>query len=77
MVRIENPDSCAVCENDLPDDPPCVTLPGPFTPAVTPLAEPGIRKIAFCSDRHRQDWLDAERGEWPDGVEDETLESED
>ncbi|SDG13779.1 hypothetical protein [Halorientalis regularis] len=69
MVRIENPDSCAICGNELPDDPTCVTLPGSFTPAMTPLTEPGIRKIAFCSDRHRQDWLDAKRGEWPEGVE--------
>jgi hypothetical protein len=41
---------------------------------MTPLADPGIRKIAFCSDRHRQDWLDAKRGEWPEGVEDGTPE---
>jgi len=76
IMRIENPDSCAICGNDLPDDPKCVTLPGPFTVAMTPLAKPGIRKIAFCSERHRQDWFDAENGEWPEEVKERTLEDE-
>jgi hypothetical protein len=76
MVRIENPDSCAICGNDPSEDPPCVTLPPTFTPAMTPLADPGVRKIAFCSERHRQDWLDANRGTWPEEFEDEVREDE-
>ncbi len=72
MVRIANPDSCAICGTDLPDDPKCVTLPTRFTLAMTPLAEPGVQKVAFCSERHRQDWLDANRGEWPEAVKDGT-----
>lgn len=76
MVHIDNPDSCAVCGNELPDEPKCVTLPGPFTFAMTPLTKPGIRKIAFCSERHRQDWLDAQQGEWPEGIKDGTPEEE-
>jgi len=76
MVRTENPDSCAICGNEPPEDPPCVTHPTSFTPAVTPLAEPGVRKIAFCSERHRQDWIDANRGTWPEGFKDGEPEDE-
>ena len=43
---------------------------------MTPLAEPGVRKVAFCSERHQQDWFDAQRGEWPEGVDGGTLEAE-
>jgi hypothetical protein len=66
MVKLENPDSCPVCEAALPEDPPDVTLPTSFAPRMTPLAGPGVRRVAFCSERHRRDWLDAYRGMFPE-----------
>jgi hypothetical protein len=70
MAPLENPDGCLVCDGDLPEDPPDVTIPTGFTFGMTPLADPGVRRIAFCSERHRRDWLDAYRGTWPDRDDD-------
>lgn len=69
MARLDPPDSCAVCGADLPEDPPDVTLPTGVAPRMTPLAKPGIRRVAFCCARHRRDWLDSHRGTWPDSIE--------
>lgn len=66
MTKVENPDGCLICGEELPEDPPDVLLPARFAPRLTPGAGPGIRRIVFCSERHRRDWLDAYRGEWPD-----------
>jgi hypothetical protein len=66
MTRRDDDDACAVCGDELPEDPPDVMLPTRFAPRMTPLAGPGIRRVEFCSERHRRDWLDARRGEWPD-----------
>jgi hypothetical protein len=66
MAKLENPDSCAICEAELPENPPNVTIPTSFAPRMTPLAGPGVRRVAFCSERHRRDWLDAYRGMFPE-----------
>jgi hypothetical protein len=66
MASQEHHDSCAVCGEKLPDDPPEVTIPTGFAVRMTPLANPGVQRIRFCSERHRRDWVDAQRGEWPD-----------
>lgn len=68
MAPLENPDACPICGDPLPEEPPDVTLPARFGPRLTPVAGPAIRRIGFCSERHRRDWLDSYRGEWPDGV---------
>lgn len=60
-------DACVVCGADLPEDPPTVTVPSPVGARLSPLASPGIRKLAFCSRRHRRDWEDARRGDWSEG----------
>jgi hypothetical protein len=65
MAPLENPDSCPVCGADLPEDPPDVTMPTSFAPRMTPMAGSGVRRIAFCCERHRRDWLDAYSGMWP------------
>lgn len=57
-------DACVVCGADLPEDPPTVTVPSPVDARLSPLSSPGIRKLAFCSRRHRRDWEDARRGDW-------------
>jgi hypothetical protein len=57
-------DACVVCGADLPEDPPTVTVPSPVGARLSPLSSPGIRKLAFCSRRHRRDWQDARRGDW-------------
>lgn len=72
MTRLENPDGCAICGEELPEDPPDVTLPARFAVRMTPQSGPGIRRIGFCSERHRRDWLDGYRGEWPDDGFDES-----
>ena len=66
MVQPENQDLCPVCGADLPKDPPDVTLPTNFTLGMTPLADPGVRRVEFCCDRHRRDWLDTYYGMWPE-----------
>jgi hypothetical protein len=66
MPRPEGPDSCPVCGGDLPDDPPGVTVPTGFAVRMTPLAQPGVRRVEFCSERHRRDWADGYRGHWPE-----------
>lgn len=67
MARQEAPDSCPICGGELPEDPPDVTIPTGFAVRMTPLAQPGVRRVEFCSERHRRDWIDGYRGEWPDG----------
>lgn len=61
---------CAICGNELPEDPPTITIPDSFSLRVTPLTSPGITKLAFCSERHERDWKDGKRGEFPDEVQD-------
>lgn len=60
-------DACVVCGADLPEDPPTVTVPSPVGARLSPLSAPGVRKLAFCSERHRRDWEDARRGDWSEG----------
>lgn len=67
MVQLENPEACPICGADLPEDPPDVTVPTNVAPRMTPLAGPGVRRLGFCSERHRRDWLDSYRGMWPEG----------
>jgi len=66
MARQADQEVCAICGETLPEDPPDVTIPTGFGVKMTPLASPGVRRIEFCSERHRRDWLDAYRGTWPD-----------
>lgn len=72
MTRQGDRDSCTVCGERLPDDPPDDTIPTGFAVRMTPLADPGVRKIKFCSERHRRDWIDAQRGEWPEDADPDT-----
>lgn len=60
---------CAVCGNELPDDPPSVTVPGRPALRLTPLASPGVVEVPFCGERHKRDWIDSHRGRWPNGEE--------
>lgn len=57
-------DTCVVCGEVVSEDPPTVTVPSPVSVRLSPLASPGVRKLAFCSQRHRRDWEDARRGDW-------------
>jgi hypothetical protein len=59
-------DACVVCGRDLPPDPPTETVPEPVGARLSPLAAPGVRKLAFCSERHRRDWVAGRRGDWSD-----------
>lgn len=64
MTKFENPEGCYICGDELPEDPPNVLLPAGFGLRLTPAAGSSVRRIAFCSERHRRDLEDACRGEW-------------
>lgn len=68
-------DVCVVCGGDLPDDPPTFIVPSDFALRMSPMASPGITKLAFCSERHKRDWKDANRGEFPES-DTETVDNE-
>lgn len=70
-------DACVVCGGDLPPDPPMETVPEPVGARLSPLSAPGVRKLAFCSERHRRDWVDGQRGDWPVTATDSTAEEAD